>query len=204
MSNTSVPRGAKGLDQLRQSIRQVSGLGDKVLHPRDFMFLEESIAAKLNEPSVTEKTLKRFFGYDKTRDDSSIRLYTLDVLSQYVGYADWNDFLENLPDGESVSSGVFSGFSLDADSITPGTRLQIEWNPGRRSVLKYCGERRFEIVETQNSKWQVGDTFSCKSFILDRPLYVDKLSDSTGALKSEMYYVGEKGGLSSIKFLTEQ
>ena len=98
MSNTSVPRGAKGLDQLRQSIRQVSGLGDKVLHPRDFMFLEEGIAAKLNEPSVTEKTLKRFFGYDKTRDDSSIRLYTLDVLSQYVGYADWNDFLENLPE----------------------------------------------------------------------------------------------------------
>lgn len=33
--------------------------------------------------------MKRLFGYDKTDDNSSIRLYTLDILAKYVGFENW-------------------------------------------------------------------------------------------------------------------
>lgn len=201
MSYTSVSRNNKFLEQLREKIRKESGLCGKDLHPRDFIFLERSIADKLEGARVTEKTLKRFFGYDKTEDGSNIRLYTLDVLSRYVGFAGWNDFLDYLQEQEIDTSGDFVGMVVNADTMSVGDRLQIEWAPDRRSVLKYCGNRQFEIVETENSKWQVGDTFFCKSFILGRPLYVDRLADCNGQLKSEMYSVGEKGGLSSLSVL---
>ena len=201
MSNTSVSRKSKGLEQLRESIRKESGLGNKDLHPRDFYFLEKSIADKLTDVCVGEKTLKRLFGYDKTNEDSCIRLYTLDVLSRYVGFSCWGDFLGHLQDQESKTSGDFLGKTLSADNLNIDARLQIEWAPGRRSVLKYCGSRKFEVVETVNSKWQVGDSFFCKTFIMHRPLYVDRLTSADGQIKSEMYSVGERGGLSALEIL---
>jgi hypothetical protein len=76
-----------------------------------------------------------------------------------------------------------------------GDTLQIAWQPNRKSTLKYLGGQRFEITETENSKWQVGDTFLCKHFITGKPLYVDNLTDKNGVLKSAMYVVGEKGGI---------
>ena len=61
--------------------------------------------------------------------------------------------------------------------------------------MKYLGNQKFEITETENSKWQVGDTFFCKHFIMGKPLYVDNLTGKDGVLKSAMYVVGEKGGI---------
>ena len=52
-----------------------------------------------------------------------------------------------------------------------------------------------QLTETENSKWQVGDTFLCKHFIVGKPLYVDNLTDKNGKLKSAMYVVGKNGGI---------
>ena len=76
-----------------------------------------------------------------------------------------------------------------------GETLQITWLPNLKSILKYLGDQRFLIIETENSKWQVGDTFFCKHFIQGKPLYVDNLTNKDGKLKSAMYVVGEKEGI---------
>ena len=196
MTKTSVSRSAKELDNLRDDIRKRAGFQDKTLSPSDFDFLEEDIKKELPKTTINSKTLKRFFGYDRTEESSFIRLYTLDVLTQYVGYDNWNAYLEHLHLLEGSGSGDFKGEEIKANDLKIDDTLQIAWQPNRKSTLKYLGGQRFEITKTENSKWQVGDTFFCKHFISGKPLYVDNLTDKNGVLKSAMYVVGEKSGIS--------
>lgn len=196
MTKTSVSRSAKELVNLREDIRKCAGFQDKTLSPSDFDFLELDIKKEMPQSSINAKTLKRFFGYDKTPESSFLRLYTLDVLSQYVGYESWNAYLEHIQLLEGSGSGDFKGVEINTDDLQIGDTLQIAWQPNRKSTLKYLGNQQFEIIETENSKWQVGDTFFCKHFISGKPLYVDNLTDKNGVLKSEMYVVGKKSGIS--------
>jgi hypothetical protein len=196
MTKTSVSRDTKELEDLRDDIRKLAGFQDKTLSPSDFDMLERHIKAKFPQSAINAKTLKRFFGYDKTEESSLVRLYTLDVLSQFVGYDNWNAYLEHLHLLKGSGSGDFNGNRINADNLQVGDTLQISWQPNRKSTLKYLGNQRFEIIATENSKWQVGDTFLCKHFIVGKPLYVDNLTDKNGVLKSAMYVVGEKGGIS--------
>lgn len=198
MTKTSVPRSAKELDNLRDDIRKTAGFQDKSLSPHDFDLLQQKIHEKMPSSALNAKTLKRFFGYDQTDETSSVRLYTLDVLSQYVGYANWNGYLEHLRLTEGAGSGDFMGEEINADSLQIGDTLQITWQPNRKSTLKYLGNQRFEIVETENSKWQVGDQFQCQHFINGKTLYVDNLTGKDGVLKSAMYVVGEQGGIALL------
>lgn len=195
MTKTSVSRSAKELDNLRQEIRKHAGFQDKTLSPSDFDFLEMDVKKEMPQSSINAKTLKRFFGYDQTDEHSTIRLYTLDVLSQYVGFENWNAYLEHLRLLEGSGSGDFKEAEINTDDLSLGDTLQIAWQPNRHSTLKYIGNQQFEILETENSKWQVGDTFFCKHFISGKPLYVDNLTDKGGVLKSAMFVVGEKGGI---------
>ena len=195
MAKTSVPRNTKELDNLRDDIRRHAGFQDKELSPQDFDTLETNIKKKLPQAVINAKTLKRLFGYDKTDTDSTIRLYTLDTLTKYLGYDNWNAYLEHLQLLEGIGSGDFKGEEINADDLQIGDTLQIAWQPNRKSTLKYIGNQQFEIVETENSKWQVRDTFFCRHFISGKPLYVDNLTDKDGVLKSAMYVVGEKGGV---------
>ena len=195
MTKTSVSRSAKELANLRDDIRKRAGFQDKTLSPSDFDFLESDIKKELPQAAINAKTLKRFFGYDKTPESSFVRLYTLDVLSQYVGYESWNAYLEHLQLLEGSGSGDFKGEEINVDDLSFGETLQIAWQPNRESTLKYLGNQQFEIIETENSKWQVGDTFFCKHFISGKPLYVDNLTDKNGILKSTMYVVGKDLGI---------
>ena len=198
MTKTSVSRSAKELVNLREDIRKCAGFQDKTLSPSDFDFLELDIKKEMPQSSINAKTLKRFFGYDKTPESSFLRLYTLDVLSQYVGYENWNAYLEHLQLLEGSGSGDFNGEEINADDLSIGDTVQIAWQPNRKSTLKYLGNQQFEIITTENSKWQVGDTFFCKHFISGKPLYVDNLTDKNGVLKSAMYVVGERSGISFV------
>ena len=195
MATTSVSRNTKELDNLREDIKEAAGLKDKTLSPSDFNQLQQDIKAKLPQSAINAKTLKRLFGYDRTNEKSFIRLYTLDVLSRFLGYENWNAYLEHLHLLENSGSGDFKGEEINAEDLSIGDTLRITWKPNRKSTLKYLGNQKFEVAETENSKWQVGDTFLCKHFIMGKPLYVDNLTDKDDVLKSAMYVVGEKGGI---------
>lgn len=195
MTKTSVSRSTKELDNLRNDIRKHAGFQNKILSPSDFNHLQQAIKAKLPQAAINAKTLKRFFGYDQVNETSYIRLYTLDVLSQYVGFENWNVYLEHVHLSEGNGSGEFICEQINTDNLQIGNIFQIAWQPNRKSTLKYLGNQQFEIIETENSKWQVGDRFQCRHFIKGKPLYVDNLTDKNGILKSKMYMVGENEGI---------
>lgn len=193
MAKTSIPRSTKELDNLRHRLRVKAGLPFTQLTPTDFAQLEADIKKVVPNAQIEQKTLKRLFGYDRTEPESNLRRYTVDILSQYLGFSDWETFLKSLV---RPSSRDFQGERICAECLKVGDEISIKWAPDRTSTLRYLGNRQFEITDSKNASWQVGDTFFCHHLILDKPLYVDNLKDSQGNLKSALYVVGELGGIS--------
>ncbi len=197
MSQTAIPRDTKELDSLRRDICRKAGIVKNALTPLDFSYLESDIKRTLPNAQIAQKTLKRLFGYDSTPPISTIRRYTADILARYIGYSDWTDYINYV--NEKGNSGDFTGNEVNTEELDIGETDVIAWNPDRQSTLKYLGGMRFKIVKTVNSKWQEGDTFLCRRFILGKNLLVDNLCDTAGRLKAKMYVVGENGGLTKLE-----
>ena len=74
---------------LREAMEKKAG---RHMHtPKDFDFLSESIFESLHQ-KVSATTLKRLWGY--LQESSAPRVSTLDLLAQYVDYADWESFCQ--------------------------------------------------------------------------------------------------------------
>ena len=66
--------------------------GRRMLTPKDFEFLRNSIYEECHE-MVSISTLKRLWGYN--RYDNTPRLSSLNPIARYVGFRDWDDFLQH-------------------------------------------------------------------------------------------------------------
>ena len=66
--------------------------------------------------------------------------------------------------------------------------------------LSYLGENCFIAEMCENSKLQVGDTFSCSQFVLGQTLVMSDLRQEDSA-RSQAYVVGRKNGLTILKKL---
>lgn len=89
-----------------------SKVGRKIQTPKDFEFLAERIFEQLHE-RISASTLKRIWGY--VPQTTIPRTSTLDLLSQFVGNSDWQDFCHQLapqppltphPSGATDSSAI--------------------------------------------------------------------------------------------------
>ena len=68
-----------------------------------------------------------------------------------------------------------------AEALNLGEQVKVKWNPGRLLVIEYCGDDRFEVMESVNSKLSVGDTFVCHQLVADEP----KKHTHTAKMKSK-------------------
>lgn len=75
------------LQQLRQGVEEA--IDTKMRTPKDFDTLSERIY-QMTHKRVSSSTLKRFWGY--LSSVSVPRLSTLDILAQFIGYADYESF----------------------------------------------------------------------------------------------------------------
>lgn len=159
----------------------------------DFIFLSGEIRGRLNE-NLSVSTLKRLWGY--VDGYASVRPSTLDILARFVGFPDWETFVSDYCEVESVqSSHRVVGESLFAKDLSVGDNVEIRWNPNRRLLLNYLGGNIFTITESENAKLKAGDRFLCQRFILNQPLFVDVLSDDG---QTAVFVMGNKGGLTKI------
>ncbi len=158
--------------------------------PKDFDFLSESIF-KQTHAMVNCSTLKRLYGY--IGGNIKPRVTTLNILSQYVGYTDWNAFCTQATGSESAT--VVSEH-LYSDEIYVGETLRLMWKPNRVLEIKYEGRDRFRITKATNSKLKVGNTFRCTLFIQNEPLFITEV---TGLAQQPVDYVcGKDNGITFI------
>ena len=146
---------------------------------------------------MSPTTLKRLWGYidgaDTTRDS------TLRILSQFIGFNNWDAFLKHLSENSEVQSNLVCTPHIEASKLNVDECVEVSWKPNRHCVFRYLGEERFIVEKAENSKLKVGNTFSCSFFILNEPLYIVNLVQGNNAPVD--FVVGNKDGLCEIKKL---
>lgn len=163
-------------------------VGRKIDSPKDFEFLSRQIKGYTQE-NVSVSTLKRMWGYVNSMTNPS--RFKLDLLSRMVGYADWDAFVQG--QDSIASSRFFMKSKLIANALDVGELVKLTWQPGRVVTIRYKGNDSFEVVDVQNSKLSVNDTFTCHQFVADEPLYLSNLNHP--GVPPCNYVAGQNGGI---------
>ena len=176
----------------------------KIRTPYDFEFLAGVIWERLHE-NISPTTLKRLWGYIDGADMA--RRTTLCLLSQFLGFADWEAYVESLATRSDIESAAFEGEGIHIDDLQQGDRVEVTWLPNRRCVFRYEGEAHFCVEESEHAKLHVGDTFETACFLIGKPMFLDNVQkgesklqdDKVPSTKEGYYYVaGSKHGLNSV------
>lgn len=176
-------------EELKREVERV--VGHELREARDFELLSQLILRGTRE-RLSPTTLKRLWGYLKN-EEVLTRQHTLDVLARFAGYRSYEEFCNHAESKDDVQSGICMEDRVTTEGMRPGQRLVITWLPDRRIVVKHLGGSRFEILESENSKLSVGDTFRCHLMIQHEPLYLDELIHH--GMPPTAYVAGQRNGV---------
>ena len=187
----TMPVNPQHITLMRQLVEESAN--HTVTTSNDFIFLSGEIQGRLKE-TLSASTLKRLWGY--VEGYASVRPSTLDILARFVGFPDWETFVSDYCEVESVqSSHRVVSKSLYTKDLDVDNQVEIAWNPNRRCKLKYLGNSLFEVVTSENAKLKPGDRFLCQRFTKNQPLYVELITNDGN---TELFVMGNKGGLTKL------
>ena len=177
------------IEKLRKDIEKA--LARPIQTPRDFDHLSKRIYARLHV-MISATTLKRLWGYQS--DGGQPRISTLNILSRFLGYRDWEEYHKNamLPE-EQQSDPVFSRRLSVQEELHEGDRVRLTWLPGRVCDIEYLGGLDFRVVASEKTRLRPGDTFRCSLVVEGEPLYLDRLIQDGRAPIA--YVCGKKNGV---------
>jgi hypothetical protein len=148
-------------------------LGRRVRYPKDCDALAVEIKESVGD-RISPSTLKRIFGF--INPPGSPSLYTLDVISHFLGFLDWEDLQQKM-----VNNGIDSHMLANDDrfirseDIIEGQMLELGYAPERQLVLLCIGKSQFRIIETVNSSLRPNDVLEIFLFGEKFPLYVNSV-----------------------------
>lgn len=167
--------------------------------PKDFDQLSQHIQSRTGEP-ISSSTLKRLWGY--LPSESTPSLYTLNLLSRYLGYKSWEDFQQGGFTDEHQSDPVMSRHLNVAEELCKGDRLRLTWHPDRICDVEYEGDLHFKVLRSEKTRILADDTFDCGLIIENEPLYIDNLRQ--GDLPPVTYVCGKKTGVRFERIISEE
>lgn len=100
--------------------------GRKMSAPSDFKWLADRIEKRTHE-RVSESSLMRIWGYVKS--NSTPRIATLSVLTRYIGYLGWDDYVAHQSEHESAGS---VANSVMKGSVQDQNTHSVSGSTGRR------------------------------------------------------------------------
>lgn len=128
------------------------------------------------------------------------RISTLSILSRFLGYTCWDDYLANLMRSDITESDYITAKLIRTHDLCEGDLLHIAWHPDRDIKIRYIGNFHFKVVSSENSKLNVGDTFMAMSFSIGNPLIITDLAQ--GDNSSLEYIAGKKNGLTTLEIIS--
>ena len=165
----------------------------KIKTPYDFEFLAGVVWERLHE-YISPTTLKRLWGY--IDGANTTRNSTLCLLSRFLGFEDWDAYLNHLKTVVDEESDAFSGCGVRSEELIEGQTVEVTWLPNRRCVFKYLGQNTYIVNQSHNAKLQAGDTFQAMCFLEGHPMYLDNLLREGEEPTS--YVAGAKKGILKV------
>lgn len=194
MSTSFAPYHTPEIIALRKDIEQ--HIGRSLQSPSDFEYLIDRIWQKQHQV-FSLSTIKRLWGY--VSSNGQPRLSTLNTLSRFLGYDDWNAYLTALEQRTENESDIFKGEGICTADLSVNDLIRVSWLPNRQCTFRYLGNNRFEVTESIHAKLQIGDTFDAIAFIIGKPMYLDNLKRQDETTTS--YIAGKKNGITSVRKL---
>lgn len=177
-------------------------LGYKPATPKDFIAMRELIFRRTHI-TVSDTTLRRIWGYN--REQLKTRESTYSILARAVGFKDWDDFQQKAhlsDEKDTVASATVLTRYIDVKTmLQPGDIVKLFWHPGRRCTVRYVGKTMFEIIEAENTRLQIGDTFTCHLIVAGQPLFLSQLI--RGNSQPMAYICGKMHGGIQFEFSPE-
>lgn len=166
-----------------------------LLYSQQCEALSEDIRAVTGQ-TLGVTTLKRMFGFVKGA--ARPRRASLDIIAQYLGYADYDAL--SLATGHDIDVSDFAQIdSLTSDDLEPGEIVGVAYDPGRRIVLEYLGESLYMVRESVGSKLMVGDRLIIAGFYVGFNLLITDIERAGRHLGP--YRAAKRGGLTSVEII---
>ena len=191
---SSNPQHTPEVIALRKDIEQ--HIGRSLQSPSDFDYLIDRIWETQHQV-LSLSTIKRLWGYISS--NAQPRLSTLNTLSQFLGYVDWNAYLLELEQRTGNESDLFKGDGIRTSELSINDLVEISWLPNRVCVFRYLVGSQFVVESSKNAKLQVGDTVDAIAFIIGKPMYLSNLTRQDGTTTS--YVAGKRNGITNARKL---
>lgn len=150
---------------IKKRIEEKSGI--KVLYSRDCDILANKISSESN-CRISASTLRRLFGFVKGTQEA--RVYTLDVISNYLGYSTWEDLIKPFDPNENISSN--SIIELKSNKLKLGEQYEYKFKPNAEVIIEFIGKSRFKVISSKRSQLKNGDIFTASVLTLHHPLFI--------------------------------
>lgn len=166
-------------------------LGRELRYSSDCEYLSYEIE-NVTKQRVSTNTLKRLLGFIQGVQEP--RLYTLDAIARYLGYANWDYLLTAITkDGNSSYTTIEE---IECNRLKTGDKVRFEYFPDRMVIVEYQENRRFIVVESRNSKLLTDDIIEVSHFVLNHPLLVSSVI--RGDISLGNFIAGKISGLTAL------
>jgi hypothetical protein len=180
--------------QLKENIEIL--FGNKIRYAKDCDNLAQIISSKTRH-RISGSTLKRFFKI--TPGHFEPRLYTLDILSKYLGYSDYDEFLINASERNFTNSENLT--EINISNLKEYEIIKFEYESGSLVVAQYLLNADFRILESINSNLQVHDYVSFNQIVTNFPLVINEVKRKNECLG--LCVLGAVNGIKRIEKLVK-
>jgi hypothetical protein len=139
--------------------------GHTVRYPKDCHALAEHMGT-LCKAKISPSTLKRLYGFVKGASQEP-RLYTLDLISDYLGYKGWEQLVNSIDDSGQAGSKEIE--KLKQEQIKKGQSVLLTYEPGKKIELQKNGNN-FLVLSSNDRKLLANDTVHFHVVQTDYPL----------------------------------
>ena len=141
--------------------------GKEVRYPTDCEALAGHISMETKQ-RISASTLKRVLGFVKGTKEP--RLFTMDVLAQYLGFDNWDKYLDKF---SKIENSEFLNLEqIDVSKLKKQTKIEFSYEPNRKVDMIYKGNFIFEVTDSFNSKLFKSDQLKIFHIIRHYPLII--------------------------------
>lgn len=174
--------------------------GHQIRYPRDCDALALHIST-VCKTGLSGSTLKRLFGFTKRKGNEQPRLYTLDIISDYLGNKGWEELAAKLIKGD-VDINFVAMDELLPGKLKKGETIQMGYEPGKEITLLYMGKSQFIVKASNDGKLCSTDMIKFQKAVLHYPLLINEVTHAGN--NAGQYVAGRISGITYIRKIRDE
>lgn len=174
--------------------------GHPVRYPRDCDALAAHISKEC-KTGLSGSTLKRLFGFTKSKGNEQPRLYTLDIISDYLGHKGWEELAARLIQG-NVNANFIAMDELSPNKLKKGDVIQMGYEPNKEIMLEYAGKYIFRVTASNDNKLCTSDTLRFTKAVSHYPLLINDVMRA--GTNIGQYLAGRLSGITYIRKIRDK